>query len=68
MSRLAQPSLSVEDFLDFGIDLEELRITFGHLQIIKNNAFKHVHGLKNIDLSDNSIGTIEINAFADVSK
>lgn len=66
VSKLSELSLSAEDFVDYGIDLEELTITFGGLQSIKNNAFKHIHGLKHIDLSDNSIGTIENNAFVDV--
>ncbi|RZC35023.1 LRR 5 domain containing protein [Asbolus verrucosus] len=67
LSRLSQQILSVEDFLEFGTDLEELKITFGHLQIIKNNAFKHVHGLKKLQLSDNKINNIENNAFVDIS-
>lgn len=59
-------SLSPEQFVDYGIDLEEIEINFGNLQSIKNNAFRYVHGLRYIDLSDNSIGTIENNAFIDV--
>lgn len=66
ISKLSQPSLSPDDFVDFGIDLEELRITFGYLQTVNNNAFKHVHGLKYLDLSDNTIGTIGNDAFVDV--
>lgn len=53
--------------MDFGIDLEELTIILGNIQSIKNNAFKYVHGLKYLDLSDNAIGTIESNAFVDAS-
>lgn len=68
MSRLSQSALSPEDFRDFGIDLEELHITYGGLQTIKNNAFRHVHGLRQLQFSDNIISSIENNAFADVSK
>lgn len=66
MSKLSDSSLTPDDFLDFGIDLEELFITSGNIQTLKNNAFKYVHGLKHLDLSDNSISTIEPNAFQDV--
>ncbi|KAF7273812.1 hypothetical protein GWI33_013503 [Rhynchophorus ferrugineus] len=66
LSRLSQPHISPEDFLEFGIDLEEISVTFAGLQTVKNNAFHHVHALKYIDLSDNSIGTIENNAFIDI--
>ncbi|CAH1176590.1 unnamed protein product [Phaedon cochleariae] len=66
LSRLSQPSITPEDFLGFGIDLEGLQITFAKLQIIKNNAFKYVHALKSIDLSENNIDTIENHAFADI--
>lgn len=67
LSRLIQPQIASEDFLEYGVDLEELSITYANLQSIKSNAFKYVHGLKHIDLSDNNIGTIENNAFKDVS-
>ncbi|KAJ8961557.1 hypothetical protein NQ318_014809 [Aromia moschata] len=66
LSRLSQTSISADDFLEFGIDLEELQITFANLETIKNNAFKYVHGLKVMDLSDNIIGTIEKYAFANI--
>nr|XP_023026888.1 chaoptin [Leptinotarsa decemlineata] len=67
LSRLSQPELSPENFLEFGIDLEELQINLANLQTIKNNAFKYIHALKSLDLSDNSINTIENNAFTDIS-
>lgn len=67
LSRLVEPHIDSNDFLEFGVDLEELSINYANLQSIKNNAFKYVHGLKHIDLSDNNIGTIDNSAFADVS-
>ncbi|CAH1114704.1 unnamed protein product [Psylliodes chrysocephalus] len=66
ISRLNQPTLSPDNFVEYGVDLEELNINFGNLQTIKSNAFQHVHGLKYLDLSENSIGTIENNAFVDI--
>ncbi|CAH1127122.1 unnamed protein product [Ceutorhynchus assimilis] len=66
LSRLSEPNISPEDFVEFGLDLEELSITYANLQSIKSNAFRHVHGLKFIDFSDNNIGTIETNAFKEI--
>ena len=40
LSRLKQPHVSQEDFLEFGVDLEELSITVAGIQSVKNNAFK----------------------------
>lgn len=67
LSKLSDSSLTPDDFLDFGIDLEEMSLSSGNIKALKNNAFKYVHGLKHLDLSDNAIGTIENNAFQDVS-
>ncbi|KAJ3628300.1 hypothetical protein MTP99_015615 [Tenebrio molitor] len=66
LSRLDQPTLSPENFAEFGTDLEELEVTYGGLQTIKNNAFKHVHGLKRLKLADNKIANIESDAFVDI--
>ncbi|KAJ8950482.1 hypothetical protein NQ314_007869 [Rhamnusium bicolor] len=66
LSRLSQQNISPEDFLEFGIDLEELQISFAKLKTLKNNAFRYVHGLKAVDLSENSIATIENDAFTDI--
>ncbi|KAJ8969360.1 hypothetical protein NQ317_004632, partial [Molorchus minor] len=66
LSRLSDPTISPDDFLEFGVDLEELEITYADLQTIKNNAFRNVHGLKSIDFSDNAIGAIENQAFTDI--
>lgn len=66
LSKLAKNSLSSEDFLEFGLDLERLQIISSGLKSIKNNAFRNVHGLKLIDLSENNIDSIEKDAFIDV--
>ncbi|XP_019875931.2 chaoptin isoform X2 [Aethina tumida] len=66
LSKLSETSLTPENFVEFGMDLEELHINSGNLQTIKNNAFKHVHGLKLLDFSENSISTIEVQAFAEI--
>lgn len=66
MSRLSHPNIGPDDFLEFGMDLEELRINSAGLQTIKRHAFQYVHGIKRLDFSDNNIGTIEDEAFDDV--
>lgn len=66
LSRLSQRSLNMDDFYEFGSDLEELHINFAGLQTIKNRAFQSIHGLKVLDVSENAITKIENEAFADV--
>lgn len=66
MSRLSSSALVAEDFLEFGLELEDLKITRGSLQSVKANAFKHVRGIKRLDLSENQISNIDADAFADV--
>ncbi|KAG8310793.1 hypothetical protein J6590_056630 [Homalodisca vitripennis] len=66
MSRLAKASLTSDDFNEFGVDLEELHINDGGLQKISAHAFKHIRGLKRLDLSDNSITNIDYDAFDEI--
>ncbi|XP_067012092.2 chaoptin [Anabrus simplex] len=66
LSRLSQPHLSPEDFLQFGVDLEELRVTQSNVKTLKNHAFMHARGLKRIDLSENSISQIDPEAFSEI--
>lgn len=67
VSELSKGQLSHEDFADFGLDVEHLQINSAQLKAIGNNAFKNIHSVKSIDLSDNAIENIEKNAFIDVS-
>lgn len=67
LSRLPHSQIGPEDFLEFGRDLEELKINSAGIQTIKKNAFRYVHGIKRLDLSDNSITTLEDGALDDVS-
>lgn len=66
ISRMSGSSLGPDDFVDFGVELEDLQITRGGLQTIQSHAFKHVRGLKRLDFSENSIGTIENDAFTEI--
>ncbi|XP_043261233.1 chaoptin [Colletes gigas] len=67
ISRMPQPTLSAEDFMEFGMDINELHIVKSNLNTIKNHAFMHVHGIQYLDFSENSITTIEDEAFLEVA-
>ncbi|XP_014471116.1 PREDICTED: chaoptin isoform X3 [Dinoponera quadriceps] len=66
ISRMPQATLSADDFLEFGMDIKELRIVHSNLNAIKSHAFMHVRGIKYLDFSENSISTIDDEAFSEV--
>lgn len=68
LSKLSKAQLAQEDFADFGLDVEHLRLNSAQLKTIQNNAFRNIHSVKSLDLSENFIENIEKNAFIDVSK
>jgi len=67
VSRLPQPYLAPNDFLEFGGDLEELQVINSNLAVIKNHAFHHTRSLKTLNLSENKITQLESEAFTEVS-
>lgn len=68
LTKLSKAQLAPEDFAEFGIDVVHLQINFAHLKTVQNNAFRNIHNLKIIDLSENSIENIEKDAFTDVRR
>ncbi|EZA58102.1 Chaoptin [Ooceraea biroi] len=66
ISRMPQATLSANDFLEFGMDIKELRIVHSNLNAIKSHTFMHVRGIKYLDFSENSISTIDDEAFSEV--
>ncbi|GLG93927.1 Chaoptin [Gryllus bimaculatus] len=66
VSKLPRDTLSAEDLLNTGVDLEELRITRSNLRTIRSHAFAHARGLRVLDLAENEIATIEAEAFSEV--
>lgn len=66
LSRLTTSSLTSDMFQNFTIDMDELQITGSELKSVKAHAFKHIHGLKYLDLSDNIINLLESEAFKEV--
>lgn len=66
ISKLNGQSIGPEDFLEYGYELEDLKIYKAGLKIIRNNAFREVRTIKRLDLSENHINTIENDAFKEV--
>ncbi|XP_060831402.1 chaoptin [Bombus pascuorum] len=66
ISRMPQSTLSSDDFMEYGMDIKELRIVQSNLNTIKAHAFMHVRGIKYLDFSENSISSIEDEAFSEV--
>ena len=67
ISTMPGTTLGADDFLEFGMDIKELHIVQSNLQTIKNHAFQHVRGIKYLDFSENSISSIENDAFTEVN-
>lgn len=66
LGRLTSSKLASEDFLDFGVELEDLKLSHSSIDSIKSHAFKNVRGVRRLDLSENSISQIDNEAFAEV--
>ena len=66
ISRMPQSTLSPDDFMEYGMDIKELRIVKSNLNTIKSHAFMHVRGIKHLDFSENAISSIEDEAFSEV--
>lgn len=66
LGRLTSSKLTPEDFLEFGVELEDLKLSRSSIDTIKSHAFKHVRGVRRLDLSENSISQIDNEAFAEV--
>lgn len=66
VGRLLSNQLSSDDFLGFGMHLENLKIRHAGLKNIKAHAFVHARGIKQMDLSENTIDTIENGAFQEI--
>lgn len=54
--------------MGFGMHLENLRINHAGLKSVKAHAFRHIRGLKRLDLSENSIDSIENEAFREIGR
>jgi len=67
ISRMPEATLSANNFLEFGMDIKELRIINSNLNTIKGHTFMHVRGIKYLDFSENSISTIDDEAFSEVN-
>lgn len=68
VGKLSTPQLQAENFLDFGLELEDLKLAHASIDSIKSHAFKNVRGVRRLDLSENRISQIDNDAFAEVCK
>ncbi|KAJ2947575.1 hypothetical protein O0L34_g17368 [Tuta absoluta] len=66
VSKLIRRSINSEDFIDFGVELEDLKIFGSTINRIESSAFQHVRTIKTLDLSENSIDFIDPFAFAEL--
>ncbi|XP_041988835.1 chaoptin isoform X3 [Aricia agestis] len=66
VSKLIRRSITSEDFLEFGVDLEDLKIIGSTINRIESSAFQHVRTIKTLDLSENHIEYIDPFAFAEL--
>lgn len=66
LGRLSSSKLAPEDFFEFGIELDDLKLSRSSIDTIKSHAFKNVRGLRRLDLSENSISQIDNDAFTEV--
>lgn len=66
LGKLTSTQLSSEDFTDFGVELEDLKLTRSSINSIKSHAFKNVRGIRRLDLSENDISSIDNEAFTEV--
>lgn len=66
VGRLPSTILSSEDFFEFGLELEDLKLSHSSIETIKSHTFRNIRGLRRLDLSENKINQIENDAFTEV--
>ncbi|RVE54580.1 hypothetical protein evm_000701 [Chilo suppressalis] len=66
VGKLIRKSIRSEDFLEFGVDLEDLKVYGSTINRIESSAFQHVRTIKTLDLSENNIDFIDPFAFAEL--
>lgn len=66
VGRLSSKQLAAEEFNEFGLELEDLKLSHSSIESIKSHAFKNVRGLRRLDLSENRISQIENDAFTEI--
>lgn len=59
--------VSLDDFEGFGAALEHLNLQKNNLKSVSANAFKHIPGIKYLDMSENKIDNIAATAFDDIA-
>lgn len=67
LGKLSSTQITSEDFAEFGVELEDLKLTRSSIDSIKAHAFKNVRGIRRLDLSENQISSIDNEAFTEVN-
>lgn len=60
-------NLDPEQFKNFTVELETLKIEDGSVKSLKGGMFKYIRGVKTLDLTDNNINSVDAQAFVEVS-
>ncbi|XP_026759596.1 chaoptin isoform X2 [Galleria mellonella] len=66
VGKLIRRTIRAEDFQEFGVELEDLKIFGSNINKIESSAFQHVRTIKTLDLSENDIDFIDPFAFAEL--
>lgn len=66
LGKLSSPNLAPDFFTDYGVELEDVKFTRSEIDSIKSHTFRHIRGVRRLDLSENSISSIDNEAFTEV--
>ncbi|XP_055324765.1 chaoptin [Sitodiplosis mosellana] len=63
---LSSSNLAPDFFIDYGVELEDVKFTQSSIESIKSHTFRHIRGVRRLDLSENNIGSIDTDAFTEI--
>lgn len=66
LGKLSSINLAPDFFTDYGVELEDVKFTRSSIEAIKSHTFKYLRGVRRLDLSENTISSIENEAFTEV--
>lgn len=68
LGQLSSTNLAPDFFVDYGVELEDVKFTRSSIESIKSHTFKHIRGVRRLDLSENTISSIDNEAFTEVTQ
>lgn len=66
LGKLSSINLAPDFFTDYGVELEDVKFTQSSIEAIKSHTFRHIRGVRRLDLSENTISSIDNEAFTEV--